>query len=635
MKKIFATLIFTTVFVFTAYSADAAEAGTYIVMLEEGAQHEEILRDAEILDTFEKINGYLVKVDAEQISILRQQKEVSVIQKEHIYNVSSQITPPAFESMQLTPEVRSAYSGKGVKIGIIDTGIDHDHPDLNIAGGVCTLFSDCPINVPYNDDNYHGTHVAGIIGAQDNGIGSVGVAPDAEIYAIKALNFSGGGRTSSIINGIDWAIKNEMDIINLSITNSSDDIALASILNEAYNQGILIVGAAGNTGSATTALAQGTASSVQFPARYETVIAVGAVDASLKRIPMSSTGPEVEVVAQGNKIYSTVPEHEGLYHEETGTSMAAPYVTGLLAMYKERFPEASHLQLRNILNNSTKDLGVGGRDNLYGNGLAVYSENPVQKPEYVFHSSGNGVVTFDATFFEKMTNVKVIRNGNEIYNGEPIEKFEDYVPKGTYDYKIDWTLEDGTVKSKTFSVLLTTPYFKDLSVSQWFAPHMTYLYNRSIISGYTDQTIRPYTNIKRGEAVALLGRAIGLNGEKRSTRFTDLGYQHFASGYVQSAYENGLLAGFPDGTFRPDQYVTRAEMAILIANAYSLGTEPENQFPFQDVTDNVTGHYEVAALYHHNITRGVTNTTYKPYDYISRSAFSVFLARAESDQFKD
>ena len=148
-----------------------------------------------------------------------------------------------------------------------------DHPDLKISGGRSFVEG---IST-FDDDFGHGTHVAGIIAAQDNDIGTIGVAPDSQIYSVKVLNKFGEGVQSNVIAGINWAIEQQMDIINLSIASQQGSYLLKEALQKAYDQGIIIVAASGNF----TNNVEGT--DVLYPARYPSVIAVGSIDENLKK----------------------------------------------------------------------------------------------------------------------------------------------------------------------------------------------------------------------------------------------------------------------------------------------------------------------------------------------------------------
>lgn len=210
----------------------------------------------------------------------------------------------------------SAWTGKGVKVGVIDTGIA-SHPDLSISGGVSYVTGASS----YKDDNGHGTHVAGTIAARKDGTGVVGVAPEASLYAIKVLNSSGSGYLSWIIAGIDWAISNDMDVINMSLGSSSGTTSFQSAVDRAYAAGIVVVAAAGNRGTVS-----GTEDSVSYPARYNSVIAVAATYGNNNRASFSSTGSSVEISAPGVSVRSTVLNSG--YAAYSGASMAAPPCNG-------------------------------------------------------------------------------------------------------------------------------------------------------------------------------------------------------------------------------------------------------------------------------------------------------------------
>ncbi|WNF37323.1 S8 family serine peptidase [Bacillaceae bacterium IKA-2] len=254
------------------------------------------------------------------------------------------------------------YTGKDVKVAVIDTGIS-PHPNLLIAGGVSTV----SYNGSWADDNGHGTHVAGTIAAKDNnnGKGIVGIAPDVKIYAVKALDENGKGTLLTVLNAIEWSIINDIDIINFSLGTDSNIAALKDIIDVAYDLGITMVAAAGNTGNLN-----GTGNSVNYPAKYESVIAISAVDESLTRASFSSTGKEIEFSAPGINIISTYLDNQ--YANASGTSFATPHISGMLAILKQMHPEMMNVELRNELKKYTIDLGNAGRDPWYGHGFVKY-----------------------------------------------------------------------------------------------------------------------------------------------------------------------------------------------------------------------------------------------------------------------
>ncbi|MBI4128021.1 MAG: S8 family peptidase [Parcubacteria group bacterium] len=254
-------------------------------------------------------------------------------------------------------------SGAGVKIGIIDTGIDLDHSDLafNIKGGVNLIHPE----ESFTDDNGHGTHVAGIIGALDNNEGTVGVAPEVSLYAIKVLGADGTGTLEDIIEGIRWATENGMNVINMSVVTLQDTYEFHEAIRAAFDAGIVIVAAAGNSGG-----------DVFFPAAYDEVIAVSALDTTNARADFSSHGPAIDLAAPGVGILSTF-KGSG-YLELTGTSMAAPYVAGVAALLLATPVGSGDLdgngawdpnEVEARLEKTATDLGDAGVDTLYGAGL--------------------------------------------------------------------------------------------------------------------------------------------------------------------------------------------------------------------------------------------------------------------------
>lgn len=265
----------------------------------------------------------------------------------------------------------SGNTANPVKVGIIDTGIDVRHPDLqgNIKGGMSAV----GYTLSYNDDNGHGTHVAGITAAADNTIGVIGAGPNIDLYAIKVLDRRGAGYLSDIIEGLDWAIANGMQVVNMSLGASVDVQSFHDAVIRAKAAGITQVAAAGNSGG-----------SVGYPAAYPEVIAVSATDINNNLASWSSRGPEVDLAAPGVNIYST---YKGsIYAALSGTSMAAPHAAGSAALVLNTPVGAYDANLngnwdpsevQQKLQDRALDLGEPNFDSLYGAGL-VNAYNAVQ-----------------------------------------------------------------------------------------------------------------------------------------------------------------------------------------------------------------------------------------------------------------
>ncbi|MGR9105875.1 MAG: S8 family serine peptidase [Gammaproteobacteria bacterium] len=255
--------------------------------------------------------------------------------------------------------------GAGVKVAILDTGIDTDHPDLNYDPACSASFVD---GETIEDGHGHGTHVAGTVAALDNDLGVVGVVPEAILCIYKVLNNGGSGNYSDIIAALEQAVADGVQVTNHSYGSSSDPGATAqAAFDNAYAAGVLQVAAAGNSGNA-----DGTGDNCIYPARWETVIAAAATTQSDVRASFSSTCPEVELAAPGYQINSTVPG--GGYGLMSGTSMAAPHVTGSAALVLATNPGWNNDQVRLQLQSTADDLGDPGRDVFYGYGLVNAAE---------------------------------------------------------------------------------------------------------------------------------------------------------------------------------------------------------------------------------------------------------------------
>jgi subtilisin len=257
--------------------------------------------------------------------------------------------------------------GTGVRIAIIDTGIDYTHPDLdaNYKGGYDFFNNDSDPK----DDHGHGTHVAGSVAAEDNGIGVVGVAPEAELYALKILGANGTGYSSDMIAAMQWAVDHDIEVANLSLGSSANlGVQVEAAFDNAEAAGIVTVAAAGNSGNPN-----GKGNNVEWPARYNSVIAVAAIGKNDNRARFSSTGDQVEVAAPGVDIRSTYPDNQ--YATGSGTSMASPHVTGTAGLIMAAgISDTSgngqvNDEVRQVMNDTAVDLGPVGWDTLYGSGL--------------------------------------------------------------------------------------------------------------------------------------------------------------------------------------------------------------------------------------------------------------------------
>ncbi len=260
----------------------------------------------------------------------------------------------------------------GAKVGIVDTGIMQGHAEF--AGGrvsdcggvnnfgvnlVIIIIGSDPtiVNGKCNDDNGHGTHVAGTVAANtNNGVGVAGVASSSPLAICKALNSSGSGTLAMISNCIAWLNQRGAKVISMSLGSTSGAATLQSAVQNATNNGSLVVAAAGNGGN----------SALNYPAAYPEVVSVAATDRNDAKASFSTFNADVEVAAPGVDIISTW--NNGAYNMISGTSMATPHASGVAAVIATQRPGLSVAQLRAKLDASTDDLGAAGRDVNFGFG---------------------------------------------------------------------------------------------------------------------------------------------------------------------------------------------------------------------------------------------------------------------------
>lgn len=289
-----------------------------------------------------------------------------------------------FETRQWAPQRIEAdlawdleKGSKSVVVAVLDTGVDYNHPD--IAANIWTDGSGYHgydfvngDNDPLDDNNkapnpstgvcepndiYHGTNIAGIVGAvMNNLIGIAGIA-QVSIMAVKVLDDCGEGYLGDIASGITYAADHGAQVMTLSLGYSSDNQAIRDAVRYAFSKGTVIVAAAGNDGGA-----------VSYPAAYPEVISVGSTDYSNMRSTFSSFGTALDIMAPGENIWSCMGVSP-FYQSMTGTSQSAPHVAGVAALVLSRNPSLTNVQVASILNSSATDLGTPGYDTYYGWGL--------------------------------------------------------------------------------------------------------------------------------------------------------------------------------------------------------------------------------------------------------------------------
>lgn len=264
--------------------------------------------------------------------------------------------------------------GEGIKVGIIDTGVCITHPDLKnrIKDGMNFTSEDKGSICDYSG---HGTHIAGIVAAERNGSGVVGVAPKAELYIAKAFDKSGKTSYPAIEKSLMYLADRGVDVINMSFSSPNASPRYSEAVRAIKRMGITMICAAGN---------EGAGSNMGYPASFEQTIAVSAVDINKHIAEFNSKGSAAEIAAAGINIYSTYLDNG--YATLSGTSMATPIITGAVAILQAKGMmrygrKLTPDEIRLLLNIYTEDLSGTGKDDRYGYGL--FSFGRISGSDYV------------------------------------------------------------------------------------------------------------------------------------------------------------------------------------------------------------------------------------------------------------
>lgn len=302
------------------------------------------------------LEGFSVALPAAAVNAIQRDPRVAYVEKSIEMRLFAQDIPTGVTRIFANFPVLSIDGDDSMRvdvdIAVLDTGIDRQHPDLNVVGGTDCLKTTkggpprsrsyfCDSSKDGDDDHYHGTHVAGTIAALDNDIGMVGVAPGARLWAVKVLNSQGSGSLEGIIAAIDWVVaQGDIEVINMSLGGTGNSQAMNDAISAAFNSGVFVVVAAGN--SADDAINYTPANA---PDAF-TVSALADFDGAdgYQGLPtcdydiddtlayFSNFGATVDITAPGVCIFSTYPIERGSYNTISGTSMASPHVAGAAAL---------------------------------------------------------------------------------------------------------------------------------------------------------------------------------------------------------------------------------------------------------------------------------------------------------------
>lgn len=314
------------------------------------------------LDDLEQFNeGSL----SNKSSILYKAKEVEVLQPDFIRTIALE-EPTVSKAPSWGTErvgVRNFKNSlvpakRNVIVAVIDTGVDYTHPFL--AGRLVDGYDFVGNDADPMDVHFHGTHVAGIIAET--------TPANVKIMPIRTMNEKGEGYDSDAAKGIRYAVDHGAHIINMSFAGEGYSQYLAEAIDYALSKNVLVVVAAGNESAATD---------TYFPASNKKVIVVSATDMNDQIASFSNTGSTIDVSAPGVNILSSVPG--GQFRSLSGTSMAAPYVSGIAAMFKLEQPGRTTLGIERLVKKYVDDRGSAGWDPQYGEGIVNIASTDMQK----------------------------------------------------------------------------------------------------------------------------------------------------------------------------------------------------------------------------------------------------------------
>ena len=408
------------------------------------------------ISTLPSVNGFVAEVTPEQMTLLAESDDVAHVEIDPKRYLMAESTPYGIGMVQAN-QLADNMSGNR-KVCIMDTGYTLNHPDLPSTGitGNDGYGSNNTGNW-YNDGNGHGTHVAGTIAAVGgNGQGVVGVNPSGQLglHIVKVFNDQGRwAYGSDLIKAIEQCEAAGANVTSMSLGGSGSSTAERNAFQASYNRGVLHIAAAGNGGN----------SSLSYPASYDDVVSVAAVDSGERKASFSQYNSQVEIAGPGVGVNSTWNNNG--YKSISGTSMATPHVSGVAALVWSHYPQCSNKQIRNVLNITAKDKGAAGKDTSYGYGIvqakAAYdyiaqngcADDPVLTPVANFTSSASGLnVSFSNTSRNAQSYSWSFGDGSSSSAASPSHT---YAAAGSYQVTLTATGADQKTSSKTATVTVT------------------------------------------------------------------------------------------------------------------------------------------------------------------------------------
>ncbi|WP_442596392.1 S8 family peptidase [Neobacillus sp. D3-1R] len=563
-------------------------------------------------------------------------KKIDLLLPKNLPDTSLSISLIKTEGWSENPIIKKLTGVYSAIVAVIDSGvIEHEDFCDNILYSLGKDFRE-GMSQPI-DTNGHGTHVTGIIAAcSQNGIGISGAIGGAlvDVIPLKALNKDGLTDDYTLSRAVQEAIDYDVDVINLSIAGKGTTEFFEDTVMEALQKGIAVVAAAGNGNEDTSDV---------YPAKFPGVITVAGIDQNNGKVKRSNFGWEVDISAPGINILSTYLSPS--YKELTGTSMAAPYVTSAVAYYKSLHPDLDFIQIRRMLANSALDIGAKGYDIYTGAGLLQLSNSMEEKEQMDWLNLKDGqpiddkqqiVIGFSETLLgstllvfkdEKFLLTKKVEKMIEtIYINPELFTQHDTPLTAVVVNDKNQILDMSSLSVVNTKSVIKTGAFTDIPNDFWAYKEITKAYQEKLINGYSDGTFKPSENIGRRHTMMMLSR---LFPEKlpvsMNIPFQDVSFTTPGILPILIGSENGMIKG-TNGHFNPEKKITRSQVALILARALGIDEgSVTNRYPFKDIPKDAEYEQAVQQL----AAKGIISKQeyFHPNALITRAQFAAMLTR--------
>ncbi|MFC3886487.1 S8 family serine peptidase [Bacillus songklensis] len=543
------------------------------------------------------------------------------------------------EDWKSQPSFRKIYGTYASRVAVIDSGIS-SHEDF-CENVLMSLGHDYAESLPYAEDTFgHGTFVTGVLAACGNnekGItGVIGNAP-VDIIPLKVLDRSGNGDDFDISQAILDAMKMDVDVVNMSLAGKGETLMLREAVMKALQHGMTVVAAAGN---------QQTDTSTIYPASYPGVLTVTGITDQSVPIPIANYGWDVDISAPGVNIVSTFKENS--YETMRGTSLAVPYVSGAAALLKAEHPDLDAVSVYHMLVRSARDIKEPGADIYTGYGLLQIEEARMlarKQPnvmEWLTLKNGQPLVQpashligFSTSLLHKQAWLFV---NDTLQKSWPITAnvMTVSLPSIKGQASVQTVVTDSNQRLLAERQIQIQgekqeeKSFKDVPSSFWAHNEIQQAAELSIINGYGDGTFHPNESVSRRHAMMMLNRFFQWPiPSQLEPPFEDVPVTTPGFLSVSSAYEQGIMKGY-DTIFKPNNPLTRAQMALILAKSLKLDAPIKQAHPFEDIPSSHYAYKEIQQLTELGVVTKASR--FRPNGTVTRAQLCAMIMRVRAIQ---